>query len=764
MRKLVFLSILISVGIVTLNAAKISKQEALVKAENFLSSKSSTRSGSDLYGLMVSSFEDEVYIINYPQGGWVLISADDRVPEMVLGYSESGTLYPEALPKGIAAILDNFAFGIANMEVSVHPSTIPLTRSDTEVAPLLGEIAWDQGYPYNAMCPFLEEVGERALVGCVSTAEAQIMYYHHYPLHGTGEYSYEWKGTEYYMDFSKSEYKWDLMKPFYDGTESQEAIDAVAKLNYDVAISNSSMFGSFGTATGASLYGYPLVTFFDYDPSVIYIDRTRCTRQYYEDTLRAEILSGRPVYMQASNEYGGGHAFVCDGFNSEGYFHYNMGGGSGGYFLSSATGWDVTPSMICSIKPNEGGAPGIWVGSSKHFMWTESDNISCLLRGDITSQVAANIEVALALEDKSSGTVQYFVKLKDYSVFFELTDLIFNDRVDDGEYLLYPVYRINGSDWKNICFVDNAADHIDLSVKDGVKTYINDTSGGVQDEDVELIDGIYYRFDDEEAMVCARNNMGYSYSGDVIIPSEVEFEGKTYPVTSIDQGAFMSSTVNSVYIGENVRKIGFAAFKESTIGKLTFAEGSKLVSTGDQVFYACHIEELIFPEGLESMSFLMCGSCFAKRIDIPASVTYMSSWSIHNENDGLEDLTVHWTSADQLPQYGDRALDGNLTKTVLHVPSGCTDIYRNHELWSVFDMIKDDADSGVENIWATDWDINVTTENGHLIFESIPEGTIAEVYSVQGLLLGKYSSGESIALGKGLYLVRIGKKIVKIML
>lgn len=72
--------------------------------------------------------------------------------------------------------------------------------------------------------------------------------------------------------------------------------------------------------------------------------------------------------------YGGqsdtdGHAFVCDGYSGDGYFHFNWGWGglSDGYFRLSAldplmqgiggssSGFNFQQDIICDLRPAEGG-------------------------------------------------------------------------------------------------------------------------------------------------------------------------------------------------------------------------------------------------------------------------------------------------------------------------------------------------------------------------------------------------------------------------
>ena len=65
------------------------------------------------------------------------------------------------------------------------------------------------------------------------------------------------------------------------------------------------------------------------------------------------------------------------------------------------------------------------------------------------------------------------------------------------------------------------------------------------------VEGIYYRITSEDDMTVAvtfRDFRGSGYSGSVIIPSEVTFEGENYQVTSINPGAFDRSEITSISI------------------------------------------------------------------------------------------------------------------------------------------------------------------------------------------------------------------------
>ena len=74
------------------------------------------------------------------------------------------------------------------------------------------------------------------------------------------------------------------------------------------------------------------------------------------------------------------------------------------------------------------------------------------------------------------------------------------------------------------------------------------------------IDGIYYNFSGDEATVTM--NRIVRYSGSIIIPESVNYEGKTYSVTSIGYSAFDGcSGLTSITIPNSVTIIGYRAFE-----------------------------------------------------------------------------------------------------------------------------------------------------------------------------------------------------------
>ena len=101
------------------------------------------------------------------------------------------------------------------------------------------------------------------------------------------------------------------------------------------------------------------------------------------------------------------------------------------------------------------------------------------------------------------------------------------------------------------------------------------------------VDGINYDFnaDTKEATVIAKSSG--KYSGKVIIPESVEYNGSTYSVTSIGDGAFMyCSGLTSVTIPNGVTSIGDRAFYYCS-GLTSVTIPNSVTSIGEATFSSC---------------------------------------------------------------------------------------------------------------------------------------------------------------------------------
>lgn len=364
-----------------LPARHLTPEEARRTAEAFYQSHFRMTRGTDgipelrLAGpKMTRSLRNEaVYAFNAGEKeGFVLVSTDDRL-RPVAGYALNGSFSYEDMPAPLRVLLDDYARQLQAVQASgIEAVSNPYASQAADepgvqaVAPLLGDICWSQDEPFNALCPMDRSYKNmRTPVGCVATAAAQIMKYHGYPAHGIGNRAYNTsQGQTVSADFEAATYDWANMLPDYNGTFTPQQANAVSLLCYHVAVASRMDFDYEGSGTSAKEIAKAFTRYFGYDKNIEYIDRTHYDEPAWDALMLAELEAGRPILQFGEGE-GGGHAFVCDGHDGKGFFHYNWGWGgmSDGYFRSSVLepeylgigsglgAYNFMQSMLTNIQP-----------------------------------------------------------------------------------------------------------------------------------------------------------------------------------------------------------------------------------------------------------------------------------------------------------------------------------------------------------------------------------------------------------------------------
>lgn len=140
------------------------------------------------------------------------------------------------------------------------------------------------------------------------------------------------------------------------------------------------------------------------------------------------------------------------------------------------------------------------------------------------------------------------------------------------------------------------------------------------------VDGIYYNINGNEAEVTYESQFG-SYLGDVIIPATVTYNGTTFPVTSIGEGAFRGcGSLTTIEIPNSVTIIGNYAFAWCFI-LTTIDIPNSVTIIGELAFCECHdlssvdISNSVITIG--EGAFSGCSSLTS--IDIPNSVTFIGN-------------------------------------------------------------------------------------------------------------------------------------------
>ncbi len=360
----------------TMFAKPVTQQTAREVAVNFWSTTDrglATLQIPDFHEISTELGLSGFYVFNTPENdGFVLVSADDAMSP-VLGYSTStGMVGRSAMPDNVKSWLghytEEYEAAVANGWQATE--TVAAEWADliagtnqpkapgTKAVNALIQTQWDQDEPFNNLCPM--QGGSRSVTGCVATAMAQVMKYWEWPTTGTGSHSYtsESYSLNVSVNFASTTYQWSSMPnggqintyPYYEQlTWNNTQKTAVATLMYHCGASVDMDYSSGDYGSGAYAEDIPnaLLTYFGYAPGITMRYKDNYTDANWISMLKAELDAGRPMLYGGASS-GGGHSFVCDGYDASNRFHFNFGwsGSSDGFFL------------LTSITPGTGGIGG----------------------------------------------------------------------------------------------------------------------------------------------------------------------------------------------------------------------------------------------------------------------------------------------------------------------------------------------------------------------------------------------------------------------
>jgi PKD repeat protein len=347
-------------------AERVSIQTAKQVAQNLLRENS-----LDLYSNSIelqSTINNNIYIFNSSNAtGFTIIAADTKVLP-ILGYSFNSNFDPENIPPALQELIDLYDRQIADTKTQNLLPTDYVTsqwekytsknftpdHSRDTVGPLITSI-WNQLAYYNTLCPEDENGYDGHVpVGCVATAMAQIMDYYEYPSQGIGSHTYEADGYgTQTANFGVTTYNWDNIPDYL----TDYNID-VQTLCYHCGVSVEMYYGPNGSGAASENVGYALNTYFDYATTMQYIYKDEHNEDEWKQILKDEIDNLRPIHYSGFSETSG-HAFICDGYDGDNYFHFNWGwdGLFNGYYTLDnlnprQSNYTISQSALIGIKPN----------------------------------------------------------------------------------------------------------------------------------------------------------------------------------------------------------------------------------------------------------------------------------------------------------------------------------------------------------------------------------------------------------------------------
>lgn len=441
-----------------------------------------------------------LYLFNKSgNNGFMILPADDAVGSTLLGYTEEGSFDPaKASPEFI------WWLGQYEAEITwVIDHATASTSSDApasqraEIAPIL-QTYWNQLEPYNDLCPEYE--GSRCPSGCVATALTQVMKHWNYPARGRGQNTYvpsEYINYELSLDLSDIEFEWDKMLPRYDANSPAEANKAIATLTYACGVAVSMAYGPEASSASYSESALSLIRNFGYDESMRLLKRDYFGVDEWTEMVYNELAAGRPVL------YGGGndnvaHAFVCDGYRSDGYFHINWGWGGwqDGYFKltalnpsqsgvgGAAGGYNIEQEAVIGARPYAGNieiVPVVEFASDFMLDKTEySRDSQELIEVSDTVGIAnstlseVNLRLGLKLVG-SDGVTTYIPSDETYRLAFGDSIKNYSVKASElpatGEYRVTPAVKIVGGEWTDAYVMLDRVRAYNLKASNGRLTF-----------------------------------------------------------------------------------------------------------------------------------------------------------------------------------------------------------------------------------------------------------------------------------------------------
>lgn len=377
MKRVGHLITLLLVASLPLFAEHVDPETARKVATTFLNNNGAK--ATQLTDLSKAAGFPNLYIFTTEEG-FVIMAADDCV-KPILGYSLTGAFVVEDLPENVSSWLqgydDEIQYAIEHHIKSA--ADIKQTWNDlilgkagaaktTIVKDALIETSWGQDTPFNNLCPYDSVDNRRTLTGCVATAMAQIMRYWGHPVQGTGSHSYipatHPKHGKQTVNFGGTTYLWSNMPNALSPSSTPEQINAVATLMYHCGVSVEMDYDYWEENTSHSGSGantinvmWALETYFSYAPCMQYKSKSNYSEAEWIAMLKRELNEGRPMQYRGNRSGGGGHSFVCDGYDSDNKFHFNWGwnGNFNGFYTISTmcpnAPYTLNQAAIFGIEP-----------------------------------------------------------------------------------------------------------------------------------------------------------------------------------------------------------------------------------------------------------------------------------------------------------------------------------------------------------------------------------------------------------------------------
>ena len=227
-------------------------------------------------------------------------------------------------------------------------------------------------------------------------------------------------------------------------------------------------------------------------------------------------------------------------------------------------------------------------------------------------------------------------------------------------------------------------------------------------------------------------------------------------VSTIGQYSFDGAAkLQSITLPAGIKTIESLAFEFCTaLQSIVLPEGITKISS--HTFYGCTaLQSITLPTTLTAIKYNAFTDCTSlKSIRIPSAVTSIGNWTFLGCK-ALREVIVGW---DVPLSIGAKVFDDTLSEVTLKVPKGTKAKYQTAPVWKDFKINETTANQTIDGLWVY--------AHGGALYLTLPAAQTVHIYNVQGALVKTLSlpAGDHVQpLTEGMYLVRVGEQVTKVM-
>ena len=446
MKKLFLSLFVLIVSIMNLQAKPIDRSLAFTAAQKFAITQFAMERA--LPQLVYTGQDETFFVFNVGDHSFVIIAGDDA-HRPVIGYSDQSAFDASNIPPALAYYLDGVAecmlqlrYAVATPDVAAEWNSVLqhgrlISRHGGRGTGYFCQTQWNQDYPYNYCCP--EDPagsGGHTYVGCLATAMSQLMRFWAYPSKGNGSHCYYHEDYgEICADFGNTEYDWDNMPNTLNSNSSEAEKLATGTLCFHCGVTIDMGYGPDGSGGGSGTIPSVMHTYFDYCDANVQLSRNDFETEIWKTMVREQFDMGWPMYYGGC-ENDGCHAFVCDGYDDNDMFHFNLGwgGSSDGWYLIDDAPYTHPADAMFNFVP-------AWVYNQTPSLPTDFMAVP-------TSDTDLKVHLSwtnptTTLDGTPLNTIEQVVVLRDNEVVATLTDVVPGAamEIEDVNVPRYDVYH-----------------------------------------------------------------------------------------------------------------------------------------------------------------------------------------------------------------------------------------------------------------------------------------------------------------------------------